>query len=197
MTQTAEPTLTADYLRTKFDAALDYDAYVASGEPDKQQRWNAFEQQVSLTAPQRELITNFTREMYVLVSSGLWCGDCVQQCPILAAIADANPGKIRLRFVDRDEHADLASQIMICGGHRVPTAVFMAEDFEPIQIFGDRTLTRYRILAEQALGAHCPVPGAPVPAQEVAAVTQDWVDIFERNQLLLRLSGRLRDKHGD
>jgi hypothetical protein len=31
----------------------------------------------------------------------------------------------------------------------------------------------------------------------LAAVTQDWLDEFERVQLLLRLSSRLRQKHGD
>jgi hypothetical protein len=28
-------------------------------------------------------------------------------------------------------------------------------------------------------------------------VTQDWLDIFERVQWMLRLSPRLREKHGD
>ena len=29
------------------------------------------------------------------------------------------------------------------------------------------------------------------------AVTQDWLDEFERAQLILRTSARLRQKHGD
>jgi hypothetical protein len=29
------------------------------------------------------------------------------------------------------------------------------------------------------------------------AVTQDWLEVFERAQLMLRTSARLRQKHGD
>jgi hypothetical protein len=31
----------------------------------------------------------------------------------------------------------------------------------------------------------------------MAATVQDWLDEIERVQLMLRLSGRLRQKHGD
>jgi hypothetical protein len=79
----------------------------------------------------------------------------------------------------------------------VPVAIFMAEDFEPVSVFGDRTLARYRALAARQLGASCPVPGAHVDADELHATLQDWLNEFERVQLVLRLSTRLREKHGD
>jgi len=75
--------------------------------------------------------------------------------------------------------------------------IFMAEDFEPVSILGDRTLTRYRALAAKQLGAACPLPGAPIPQDELNATLQDWLDEVERVHILLRLSGRLREKHGD
>jgi len=75
--------------------------------------------------------------------------------------------------------------------------VFMNEDFEFVGLAGDRTLSRYRALAARMLGASCPLPGAPVPEDEIAATLQDWVEEFERAQLLLRLSGKLRQRHGD
>jgi hypothetical protein len=37
----------------------------------------------------------------------------------------------------------------------------------------------------------------PPPADAIAAVVGDWLDQFERVQLILRLSGRLRQVHGD
>lgn len=174
---------------------MSYDRYLAT-DPSRAASWRTFERQVALDDAQRSLLAGFTRKMPVLVVSGIWCGDCVQQCPILHRIAEAGP-MIDLRWLDRDEHLDLAEQIRICGGLRVPTVLFMAEDFEPVSVFGDRTLSRYRAIARRTLGAACPVPNAPVPADEVAATTQDWVDEFERVQWLLRLSGRLREKHGD
>jgi hypothetical protein len=36
-----------------------------------------------------------------------------------------------------------------------------------------------------------------VSDDELAATLQDWLNEFERVQLLLRLSGRLRQKHDD
>jgi hypothetical protein len=79
----------------------------------------------------------------------------------------------------------------------VPVVIFMAEDYEPVSIYGDRTLTRYRAIAARAFGASCALPGAPVPDDELQATLQDWLDEVERVHLLLRTSGRLRKLHGD
>lgn len=187
--------MNAQFLKSKFEQGLTYRDYLAS-DPAKAEPWNSIYEQVSLTDVQQALIERFTRDMPVLISSGIWCGDCAQQCPLLERIAEAN-SRIKLRYLDRDTHMDLAEQIMICEGLRVPTVIFMAEDFEPVSILGDRTLTRYRAIAARQLGASCPLPGAPVPEGELAGTLQDWLDEFERVQLLLRLSGRLREKHGD
>lgn len=197
--------LTPDFYSAKFRDALPYDQYVATGKPNEQGNWNAFHPRVKLTDAHRSLIAGFQRRINVLVISGTWCGDCVQQCPMLDHVARAHPASrsdpdaagIDLRFLDRDKNLDLAEPLMICGGLRVPTAIFLNEEFDFIAILGDRTLSRYRSLAAKYLGASCPLPGAPVPPDEVAATLQDWVDEFERVALLLRLSPKLRGKHGD
>ena len=189
--------LTPEYLKAKFDAALPYDEYVATGAADKQARWREFHGRVALTDAQRTLIAGFGRDIRVLVTSGVWCGDCVQQCPFLDHIQRANPERISARFVDRDEHADLAETVKINEGLRVPVAIFISEDFDFVSLFGDRSLNRYRALAARNLGPSCPLPGAPVPADEIAAQLADWVDEFERVHLLLRLSTKLRARHGD
>jgi hypothetical protein len=120
----------------------------------------------------------------------------VQQGPLIQRIADATD-RIDLRWLDRDEHIDLAERLQINQGTRVPVVLFLAEDHELVSIYGDRTLTRYRAMAAKQLAAACPLPGAPVPDDELRGTLQDWLDEFERVQLLLRLSGRLRQKHGD
>lgn len=197
MSTTQSMTLNAEYLKSKFDQAHAYDAYVATGTDAQQDGWKKIYDQCQLTDEQTKLVGAFTRQMRVLVSSGVWCGDCVQQIPLLQKIAEASNGTVDLRIVDRDEHSDLAEQIQICGGMRVPVAIFMAEDFELVSIFGDRTLTRYRAIAKKQLGAACAIPGAPVPNDELAGTLQDWLDEVERVHLLLRLSTRLRQKHND
>ncbi|MEO1128676.1 MAG: thioredoxin family protein [Planctomycetota bacterium] len=188
--------LTAELLTTTFEAAARYDDYVATGTDAQQEAWAEVYERGVLTDAQRALAAGFPRDMKVLISSGVWCGDCVQQCPLLQRIAETSD-RVELRLVDRDAHPELASQVQICGGLRVPVTVFMAEDFEPIGVFGDRTLTRYRAMAARQLGASCPVPGAPLDEDELRGTLADWLDEFERMQLLLRLSTRLRQRHGD
>ncbi len=187
----------AKYLQTKFEAALPYDAYLRTGTPDQQAHWQRVYDQAQLTPAQTNLLASFTRRMPVLVVSGIWCGDCVQQVPLLARIAQANPDQVLLRLVDRDQHPDLQKLVRINAGDRVPVALFLAEDYELVGWFGDRTLHRYRAIAARQLGPACPLPGAPIVADELAATLQDWLDQFERAQLLLRLSARLRRRHND
>lgn len=189
--------LTAEFLKGEFDAGLPYRAYLETGTDEHRANWDAFHERVALTGPQRDLISGFTRSINVLVSSGIWCGDCVQQMPMLEHIERANPDTIRVRFVDRDEHADLAQRVMVCGGLRVPMVVLMNEDFDLCALCGDRTLARYRAMAKARLGPSCPLPGAPVPADEIAATLADWVASFERVHLMLRLSTKLRARHAD
>ncbi len=185
------------YLEQKHAVGLAYDDYVATGKEDKQNAWRAIYEQVKLTDGQRELLGDFCREINVIAVSGTWCGDCVRQGPMLQRIAEASNGKVNLTWVDRDEHLDLQEKVKINGGNRVPVVVFCAEDYELVGWYGDKPLSRYRVAAKQALGANCPLPGAPVPQDELDAELQDWVDQFERVHLVLRLSGRLRQKHGD
>jgi hypothetical protein len=182
-------------LESTFARALPFDRYLAT-DPARAGGWRTVYGQIALSGQQRAEVASFVREMKVLVVSGIWCGDCVQQGPLLARIAEANP-RIDLRWVDRDAEGELSSRLRICGGGRVPVVVFAAEDFETCAIAGDRTLSRYRGLARRQLGAACELPWAEIPVDETAAVLQEWLDEFERVQWMLRLSPRLRHKHGE
>lgn len=189
--------LTAEYLKSKFEQGLSYESYVATGSPEQVRAWGAVHARVALTPAERQLVASFSRGLNVLVSSGIWCGDCSAQCPMLDHIAKANPGVLALRFVDRDVHRDLSDQIKVCGGNRVPTVLFLSEDFEFCGLSTDKSLSRLRALAAKSLAASCPLPGAETPSDELAATLRDWVDDFEKMHLLVRLSPKLRQRHGD
>lgn len=199
--------LTSATYRAAFQSAVQYPAYLDTAQPHERPNWTSFASRVALTDAQQALIRGFERRLNVLVISGTWCGDCVQQVPILDAIARAHPVPasdptartpgIDLRIVDRDRHAEFSRHFTICGGGRVPVILFLNEEFDFVALAGDRTLARYRRMAAARLGASCPLPGAPVAGDEIAAVTADWLDTFERVALLLRLSTKLRAFHGD
>ncbi len=188
---------TPEAWKTAFDAALPYHDFLARhANPDQRSRWEAFHARVSLTSTQTAVLGSFVRKMPVLVLAGAWCGDCVNQCPIFAHFAAAAPS-IDLRFLDRDARPDIAAHLKVCGGQRVPVAAFFSEDFAPVLFYGDRTVSAYRAAASAQLGTSCASGAAPPPADQIAAVTSDWLDQFERVHLILRLSARLRQLHGD
>ena len=182
-------------LSQQFSRAQDWPTYLAS-DAARAEPWRSIYAATSLTAPQAALLGSFRRRMHVLCLSGIWCGDCSAQGPMLQRIAEASPLS-QLRFADRDLHASLAEQVRICGGLRVPTVIFMAEDFAFCALLGDRTISRYRAIATRQLGESCPLPGAPADADSAAATLQEWVNEFERVHLMLCLSARLRERHGD
>jgi thiol-disulfide isomerase/thioredoxin len=181
----------------KLPSGLRYDDFLKThGTDEHRRRWADLHARVKLSDAQRALISSFKREMKVLCLAGTWCGDCVNQCPIFDHFEQAND-RITVRYFDRDTHADLAAELKICGGARVPTLVFVSEDNFEVARFGDRTLSKYRKIAADQLGPACPTGLVPPEQQLLEAVTQDWIDIFERAQLILRTSSRLREKHGD
>lgn len=181
----------------KFETGLGYHEFLAKyGTDEQRRRWEAVHEKVALTSAQRELLAGFKRDMKVLCLAGAWCGDCVNQCPILDHFSIAT-SKIQLRYFDRDANTDLGEALSICGGARVPAVLFLSEDAAQVAWFGDRTLSKYRRMAQEQLGAACPTGIAPDEQSLLNAVTQEWLNEFERVHLLLRMSPRLRKLHGD
>lgn len=182
-------------LQDAFESAVHWEDYL-DGDPAKAEAWRETRSQVHLGPDQERLLSTFTRRMPILMISGIWCGDCVRQGPVLQALADATPC-IELKYIDRDAVPHLMKELAINDGHRVPMVVYMAEDFEPVSVMGDRTLRYYRHLAAKNVGAGCPLPGAPAGGTLLEDLVSDWLNEFERVHLLLRLSGRLRGIHQD
>lgn len=183
----------------KFQQAVSYADFVASGEPlGHRPPWDERYSQLALSPEQQKLCGTFKREMKVLCLTGTWCGDCALQGSALQRIAEGTKGLIDLRFILReDKHADLITKCQINAGFRVPVTWFMAEDFEFVSMFGDRSLSRYRSMARKALGPEVEGAMPAAPENPVRQVLSEMLDEVERVQWLLRLSGRLRQKHGD
>ena len=186
--------LSSEELKTWFERGSTYTQYLNDA-GEYANPWYSVGEQVSM-AEHTDLLGSFTRSMNIIILSGVWCGDCSAQGPILEKIESAS-SNIEMRWLDKDEAIALSNRVTINAGNRVPTVIFMAEDFEPAHVMGDRTLSRYRAIAARQLGASCDIPGAPIRHEELQASVQDWVNEFERVQLLLRLSARLRQKHSD
>jgi hypothetical protein len=177
--------------------ALPYATFLQKHAEEKHRdRWQRLYDQAALTEAQRTLVASFSRKMHLLCVAGAWCGDCVLQGPILQKIHESSPS-VELRFVDRDVRADVQDALVLNRGRRVPVTVFLSEDFEECARYGDRTISMYRRMAQERLGPACPTGIVPPSDTYIDAVISDWVDEVERIQLMLRLSPRLRQVHGD
>jgi thiol-disulfide isomerase/thioredoxin len=197
-------------------SALPYGAYLANSDPIHTAKWSAMEKKIVLPEDCADTIAGFIRKMPVLVYSGVWCGDCVRQGPILQRIAEENPC-IELRFVERVDGSPLAEELRINGAYKVPVVVFLSEDYFELGRFGDRTLGAYRRMARQQtaevsvvntmnrvfekgrklVGAVCNSGLIAPPPDEIEDEVAEWTDIFERMQLILRLSPLLRERYQD
>jgi len=186
----------ADFFKAHFAKALNYQDYLATGEETHQQRWNQHYQAIQLTPQQQQLIKSFTRKLNILFMSGIWCGDCVRQGPLIQHIAQTDD-LIDLRFIDNKEHPELAEELRLNGASKVPVTVFLSEDFFELARFGDRHLAIYRNKLATELGPAC-ATGLITPDQLVLQQDlQDWLDLVERCQAMLRLAPLLRSRYND
>src|SRR5216683_54802 len=162
----------------KFQFGLPFADFLARyATDDQKKRWQQVYEQIQLTDSQRQLLASFRRQMNVLCLAGAWCGDCINQCPAFEHFAAAAP-VIHLRFLDRDDHADVQRDLQINGGDRVPVVVFFSEDGFEVARYGERTLGKYRQLLRDQAGASCP-SGIAVPGDSLLVqVTQDWLNEF-------------------
>lgn len=185
-----------DFWRAHFQSALSYGDYLAAADPVHQARWESYRGLVSLSEHDERIVRSFKRQMRVLVVSGVWCGDCARQGPIIDAIASVNRC-VEVRFIDNQASPELRDEVRINGATRVPVVVCLSEDWFEVGRFGDRTLSAYRRKAEREAGVACDPGIVMTGADELAVEVREWVEIFERHQLLLRLAPALRRRHGD
>ena len=180
-----------------FEAALPYSQFLDKfATPAQRGRWDAMHGRVQLSSDQSTLLGGFVRRMPVLVMAGAWCGDCINQCTFFDHFAQHSRA-IDLRFIDRDASEDVRNAVAINGGPRVPVAVFLSEDFREVTRYGERTLSIYRRLAVEQLGPSCPTGLVAPSAEATTTALAEWLGEFERAQLILRLSPRLREKYQD
>lgn len=185
-----------DFFQQYFALGLPYTEYVASSEPSQCAYVRNYEALIALTPAQEQRLAAYTRHMNVLVLSGLWCGDCTRQVPMLAAIEAACP-LIKMRYVDSRSHPELHETLRINGALKVPVVVVLSEDFFELARFGDRHLSVYRRKAATELGPACETGLVPPAADALAIELAEWCDFFERLQLMLQLAPMLRQRYGD
>ncbi len=123
--------------RERFEQGLTYDQYKAQMTRN-QERFAANEQQLALDPADLAAFKNLPQPLNVLVIAEDWCGDVINNLPILGRIA-AESGKLNLRVFLRDQNTDLIDQYLKEGKFRsIPVFVFFDDQFRELGRFIER-----------------------------------------------------------
>ncbi len=186
----------SEFWRRHFEQAAEYGEFLDNEDQHHSERWRETMRRLpDLTPEQVNRLSGYGRELNILFYCGIWCGDCVRQGPMLKKIADIIGPQVRLRFIDRAASEELQDELRILGATRVPVAVFLSEDFWEVGRFGDRMLNVYRAKAAREIGRGS--NAGMLSPRALSEEMSEWVDVFERAQIMLRLSPPLRRRHGD
>ncbi|HEU5366984.1 MAG TPA: thioredoxin family protein [Ktedonobacterales bacterium] len=123
--------------RERFEQGLTYDQYKAQMTRN-QERFAANEQQLALDPADLAAFKNLPQPLNVLAIAEDWCGDVINNLPILGRLA-AESGKLNLRVFLRDQNTDLIDQYLKDGKFRsIPVFVFFDDQFRELGRFIER-----------------------------------------------------------
>ena len=148
--------------RDHFEQGMSYDAFKAQMTRN-QERFQANEQALVLDPTDVAVFTNLPRSLDVLVLAEDWCGDVINNLPILGRLA-AESGKLNLRVFLRDQNPDLMDQYLNQGQFRsIPVFVFFDEQFNELGRFIERhaRVTERNARNQSELYAQHPEFGSP------------------------------------
>jgi hypothetical protein len=117
----------------------------------------------SMTRNRERFDEELPRTIDVLVLAEDWCGDVIDNLPILGRIA-AETGKLNLRIFPRDQHLDIMDQYLKEGQFRsIPVFVFFDENFVEVGRFIERpdSVTERRAQLRREAFAQHPEWGSP------------------------------------
>ena len=181
---------------TVFHEALPYAAFLDRyANPTHRPRWDAAHARIRLNPHQAELLGGSQGNAGRLPDRGL-VRRLHQPVPGVRSLPRASSA-IDLRFLDRDARPDMPRRPG--DQRRAPRARGRLPERGRLR---GRSLRRADPLGlpqarRRPLGPACPTGLVPPSDDLIAQGAAEWLGEFERAQLILRLSPRLRQKHGD
>ena len=158
--------------RERFEQGMTYEAYKAQMTRN-QERFAENERAFQLDPDDLAAFKDLPRPLDVLVLAEDWCGDVIDNLPILGRIAAAS-GKLNPRIFLRDQHLDIMDQYLNQGQFRsIPVFVFLDESFAEIGRFIERpaSVTARRADLRRQLSDEHPEFGDPTIS--IAQVPED------------------------
>ena len=104
-----------------------------------EQRMNRNEKQFILNERLQKSIINLNQPEIWVVFVEAWCGDCAQNVPVLAKIADSSDNKIQLYFLIKSDHFAEFQEYLTDGNESIPKLIrFDKETYNELGAWGAR-----------------------------------------------------------
>lgn len=148
--------------RERFEQGMTYDEF-KERMTRNQERFAANERQLALDPTDLAAFQHVPQSLNVLVLAEDWCGDVIDNLPILGRIAQES-GKLNLRVFLRDQNLDLIDQYLKDGQFRsIPVFAFFDQQFNAIGHFIERpaSVTERRATQRREVFAQHPEFGSP------------------------------------
>ncbi|MBN1683237.1 thioredoxin family protein [Candidatus Bathyarchaeota archaeon] len=188
--------LKTDLWKKGWENAKNYEDFLASAPIEHKVRWDeSLKRSPDLTIQQKERLKGYNRILRILLVGGTWCMDCSRSGPYIKKIVEECDSKVELRFIDRETLPELRDELRIMGAPRVPSVIFLNEEWFEAGRFSDRTLSIYRSKLAREVGIGIDKGILSLLARETELA--EWVDIIERLLIIQRVAPSLRKKYND
>lgn len=86
-------------------------------------------------------------EIHAICITEFWCGDAAQNIPTIEKIAQGTQGKLKIRYVFRDENPELMDAYLTNGGRSIPKYILLdARTKQEVAMWGPRPQTGQDLL---------------------------------------------------
>ncbi len=146
----------------RFEQGMTYDQFKAAMTRNRE-RFEANERNFQAGEADLEAFRRLPHSLNVLVLAEDWCGDVIDNLPILGRLA-AESGKLNLRIFLRDQNLDLMDQFLNDGQFRsIPVFAFFDDGFHELGRFIERpeSVTERRAELRREVFAQHPEFGSP------------------------------------
>jgi hypothetical protein len=158
--------------RERFEQGMTYEAYKAQMTRN-QERFIANEQQLTINPADLAAFKHLPQPLNVLVIAEDWCGDVINNLPILGRLATES-GKLNLRVFLRDQNTDLIDQYLKQGQFRsIPVFVFFDDQFREIGHFIERPESVTKRNAQLRLDMYARHPEFGSPDASIAELPEE------------------------
>lgn len=156
--------------RQRFEQGMTYDEFKTQMTRN-QERFAANEEQLELDPADRAAFKGLPRPLNVLVIAEDWCGDVINNLPILGRLS-AESGKLNVRVFLRDQNPDLMDHYLNQGQFRsIPVFAFFDEEFHELGRFIERPASVTERNAERRLEMYAQHPDFGSPDASISELT--------------------------